>query len=145
MKLLLLFLLPLFAYSQDIPKGAEGIELSTDLPDSTLFEQVGDFLTDKDYIIQKEDAKRGTIVTEHKSLTNKLSMRVLVTIKDSKAIFRGQWSAQAMGLTFTNEPVRYKGLANSAEKGAFLALDELANDLSVAIHDSSIQYIPPKK
>ncbi len=43
------------ASAQTIPKGANGIELTTNLVDSTLFESVQTYLENEDFTIEKAD------------------------------------------------------------------------------------------
>ncbi len=60
-------------------------------------------------------------------------------------LFRGQWSAQAMGYSFTNEPVRYKGMIGSNEKKSFLVLSDVVAGFAEKIPGSTLKYIMPTK
>lgn len=141
--ILLLFLSNHWLLAQQIPRGAEGITLKTNLPDSVIFKKTASFLISKDYVLDKEDTSRGIIVTDHKSSSGLLSMRILATVKEGNATFKGQWSAQAMGYSFTNEPVRFKGMVGSNEKKSFQKLNDLIVSFARTIEGSTIDYIPP--
>lgn len=129
------------AYSQtEIPKGAEAITVTTSLTDSLLFEKAVSAFDEAGFTVTRADIKRGTIVTDNKKTSGLLEMRILATVRSSVITIKGQWSGQAMGYSFPNEPVIYKPGGGNVKK-SFLVLNELAEKIKSDTGTATIDYV----
>lgn len=108
------------AQAQTIPEGATGIELTTSLPDSTLFESVQTYLENEGFTIEKADEERGTITTDYKIEQGAVPMRVLVSIEKSMAVFTGQGNFESLGQSYTDEELINEGRLRNQLREVFL-------------------------
>src|SRR5919199_290950 len=97
---LLIAVLGLFTFSftiqsQSIPEGTDGIELTTTLADSALFESTLSFLEDEGFGIEIADEDQGSIVTDYKT-TQGSRIRILATIENSVVLFKGQGAQEGV-------------------------------------------------
>ena len=140
---LLLLLFTATCLAQDIPKGATAIVLTTTIGDSVLFEKTISLLNANEFVVDKADLRYGTIVTQNRASAGAMNMRILVSLKSGVATFKGQWSAQLGGYSFTNESVRFKGMVGSNGKKSFLVLNDVVVMLSKEVNGSSLSYLLP--
>jgi hypothetical protein len=133
------------AYSQQvtIPKGANRIEVTTTLSDSTLFEMISFRLESAGFFIDQSDKAKGYLITEYKNMGEAISIKLIVAIQNNSAVFRGQGDAEILGFKYTNVPLVYKGSGSGIEKGGFTSLNDVVKKLSRTIGASSINYLKP--
>lgn len=122
-------------------KWANAIEITAAVSDSTLIESAVSVFEDQGYVVLKSDFKRGTIVTDQKSI-GVASLRILGDVKAGVLRLRGQWSGSAMGMPFTNAVSANHGTAQ--EKKTFQAVAEVAQKISDSLTGSSVAYIEIK-
>ncbi|MBO0947497.1 hypothetical protein [Fibrella forsythiae] len=96
---------------------------------------------DQGFAVVKSDFKRGTIVTDQKSI-GVASLRILGDVKSGVLRLRGQWSGSAMGMPFTNAVSANHGTAQ--EKKTFQALSEVAQKVSDSLTGATLTYIEIK-
>ena len=92
--ILLIFLLPFIAFSQEPPIGTKKIIVQTDLPAKEGFYLIANYLLDNGYEIKSKDTE--LFLIETKSMiyqSGRTTTRYLVNIrsKDDKLIITGKW------------------------------------------------------
>ena len=131
-KYLFFLFIPLTAISQEkIPKKSNTIEVS-----GVTFKEVANTLLDLGFTFDKIDSNYQTIKTDFKQGTGKnkwMKFRIMVRVKDSIAIFSGDWyNTMFIGTTILTvrqslensiEKIEYKSVN---PKNCFLEMNEIA-------------------
>lgn len=134
-----LFASSLSIQSQSIPEGAEGIELTTTLSDSALFESTLSFLEDEGFGIETADEDQGSIVTEYKTAKD-TKIRILATVDHSIVLFKGQGAAESAS---TNEPLTYQATTTEVSRTGFIRLNEVIDRYAKTLNEATVEYIMP--
>ncbi len=134
--LLLLLLIPIYSFSQEIPKGADRIELQTTLSDSLLYEAVSDLLSEEGWAKTKTDDRRKEITTDYKRTKHIWRLRMLINVKQGVVTIRGQSSVSSL----ENEPTPYKGMGGGMYKVNFEYMNKFALRLTGKIDGATISY-----
>lgn len=148
MKLLLCLLITLIVTicsvsAQSIPQGANAIELTTEISDSTLFESVQGFLENEGFTIGTADETAGTVVTDYKVEKGAITMRVLATIENSIVTFTGQASFGTKDVTYKDIELMNDGLNNGPVRLGFVALSGVVSRYAQTLSQATMEYIAP--
>lgn len=138
--------LTVFAFAlnaQSIPAGATGIELTTTLTDSTLFESVQAYLENEGFTIEKADEEAATIVTEYKNVFGETEIRIMASIENSVVMFTAQGTFEAKGQQFDDEPLANEGLEDESIKGGFMAFNGVINRYAQTLEQATLEYTLP--
>lgn len=138
-------ILVISAYSQkvDIPKGANRIEITSTLSDSSLVDMIAFRLESSGFFIEQLDKNKGFAMTEYKNMDNDIAIRVFVRVEGNKAVFNGQGNAEMLGYQYRNTPLIYKGSSGGIEKAGFLSLDGVVKKLAKTVGASTLVYLVP--
>ena len=129
--------------AQSIPPGATGIELTTTLTDSTLFESVQAYLENEGFAIEKADEEAATIVTEYKNVYGETEIRIVASIENSVVVFTAQGTFEAKGQQFDDEPLAYEGPEDESIKGGFVAFNGIINRYAQTLEQATLEYTLP--
>ena len=138
---LVFFSVPLHA--QTIPAGADGIELTTTLSDSTLFESVQAYLENEGFSIEKADEDSATIVTAYKLAYGSTQIRILASIEKGVVVFTGEGTFDESGQQFENEPLVNEGAEEGSIKGGFVAFNGIINRYAKTLELATLEYTVP--
>lgn len=140
---LILFLLPIAAHSQGIPKFSNAI-----IAKGVTFKQIKSALLDSAYFIDQQNEEDGTIITKPKGVCDCKNkdfnqLIIFVRIKDSSATFSGKFNFnynynQSKGGLFSNDKNEFQQLEYwksgiSVPHHIFLKLDGFVRGLSSQI------------
>jgi hypothetical protein len=123
----LLLLAPLWAMSQEPPKGSNEIIVK-----GISYQDALQHLMDLGYIIDKHDAELGQITTAPKADKNGYSRIFAIRVKDSTAFITGTYNlnmtfgSSLMKQNSSYDPIQYTGWKTGANRIEFGYMDELA-------------------
>ncbi|UHG90665.1 hypothetical protein [Spirosoma oryzicola] len=135
--------------AQTIPSGADAIEVTTTLADSTLFESVQAYLEEAGFDIEVASEEEGTIttqyqtVTEFKTIRQPVQIRITATLENGVVVFKGQVTSRNAGSTYENEPFVNNESLGGIGNGAFLFLDEVVNRYAKTLDQATVEYNIP--
>ncbi|WP_461074857.1 hypothetical protein [Spirosoma flavus] len=135
-RLLILFiiLISISGYGQDIPKGANNILITTNLPDSALYKQAGQLLVAEDFSINYANKDFLQLQTEYKKVKSVNSYpRLKITVANGVARINGTYSRSTSGLSgVDNGPlsIENRGMKLSTVKAAFETMNDFAVKLA---------------
>ncbi|MFD2574124.1 hypothetical protein ACFSUS_26040 [Spirosoma soli] len=131
------------ARSQTVPEGASTLEVTTTLADSTLFESVLSHLEDEGFDIEVADESQKSIVTEYQGKTESSRIRILATIDNGVALFKGQCSGESGGATYDNESLVNEQSASEFEKVGFLWFNQIVTRYARSLDQATLEYHEP--
>ncbi|GAB3559747.1 hypothetical protein [Spirosoma fluminis] len=137
--LLCLFTFSFVVCSQPIPEGAEGIEVTTTVADSALFESTLTFLEDHGFDVETADEDQGTIATAY-NVVQGVNVRIVATVENSVVVFKGQGSS---GSGSTSEPLVYQASASELAKTGFQRLSEVVDRYAKTLDQATVEYLMP--
>ncbi|GAB3507127.1 hypothetical protein GCM10027341_41160 [Spirosoma knui] len=137
--LLCLFTCSFIVRSQSIPEGAEGIEVTTTVADSALFESTLTFLEDHGFDVETADEDQGTIATAY-TVVQGINLRIVATVENSVVVFKGQGSASSSS---TSEPLVYQASASELAKTGFQRLSEVVDRYAKTLDQATVEYLIP--
>jgi hypothetical protein len=148
MKLFLCLLITLVVticstFAQSIPQGANAIELTTEMSDSTLFESVQGFLENEGFTIGTADETAGTVITDYKVERGAVTIRVLASIENSIVTFTGQGSFGAKDVTYKDIELMNDGLTNGPVRLGFITLSGVVSRYAQTLSQATMEYIAP--
>ncbi|SFB97672.1 hypothetical protein [Spirosoma endophyticum] len=129
--------------AQPLPPGATGIELTTTLSDSTLFESVQAYLENEGFSIEKADEETATVVTEYKNVYGETEIRIMARIENSVVMFTAQGTFEAKGQQFVDEPLANEGPEDESIKGGFISFNGIINRYAQTLEQATLEYTLP--